>query len=224
MESKAAGPLTFSKIRPGFLHLPDTQEWRDRANEGRKHFKEQGIKNIFEVAGVHGKAWGIQGRFIYLRDNPAEQLYLGDGKTAGVISHYILYNVMKALPDEYFMVLEDDARFVDGWKEKIETALKDVPKDFDFLFVGSCCAEDKQPKRIKGDIYYYPHRPEHPDWYPQSGFCYIVAKKCLQHLIDTQRTTADPVDVGLIYRAFPKMKVYAILPRLADQGDTPLPR
>ncbi len=100
-----------------------------------------------------------------------------------------------------------------------------MPPDFDFLFVGSACAEDKEPVHVAGNVYHFPYRPEKPDYYPQTGFCYIVAKKCMQHLIDTQRDTGDPVDVSLIYKAFPQLNVYAILPRLADQGEkTFLPR
>ncbi len=231
-------------IKPILLYLPDTPEWVARWEEGKKHFAEQGIEDILEVAGVHAQAFGIQGTRRYMRDAYArfkhnhnntvptvmpkefmEQFYLGDGKTGGYISHYILYNVMKVLPDSHFLVLEDDARFLDGWRNHLEQALIDVPADFDFLFVGSACAMDKEPVHVRGDVYHFPYRPDKPDFFPQTGFAYIVAKKCIQTLIDTQRDCGDPVDVSLIYKAFPHLNVYAILPRLADQGEkTILPR
>jgi GR25 family glycosyltransferase involved in LPS biosynthesis len=131
---------------------------------------------------------------------------------------------MTALPYDYFMVMEDDVIFNEGWRKKLEQALKDVPNDFDFLFVGSACAEDKEPTNIKGDVWHFPKREGKADYYPQTGYCYIVAKKALPILIATQRDTADQVDVSLIYKAFPYLNIYAILPRLAEQNQTEIPK
>jgi len=81
-------------------------------------------------------------------------------------------------------------------------------------------AIDKEPVHVKGDVYEYPYRGEEKwNFYPQCGHAYIIAQKAMQTLIDTQRDVASPVDVSLIKYAFPKLKVYAILPRLADQGE-----
>lgn len=237
-------------IQPILLYLPDTQEWLDRWEAGKQHFEEAGLttstlfSKLIHVPGVHAAKFGIIGTHVYMRDAysrlrhsyngkelPArmpselkEQFKNIDGKIGGNLSHYILYNVMNVLPNKYFMVLEDDCRLSEGWQDKLQQALKDVPADFDFLFVGSCCATDKDPIHVKNDIYHFPHREDKPDFYPQSGHCYIVAKKAIPILLATQRDTADPVDVQLIYEAFPHLNVYAILPRLAEQGkDTLLP-
>lgn len=234
--NKKAKPI-FDKIMPILLMLPDTREWLGRFSNGNQHLFENNIYP-FIVPGVHAGKWGIKGTRFYLRDTwgrikhandgkmpdaPPEELinpyYMGDGKVGGYLSHYILYNVMAAMNYDYFMVLEDDCRFEDGWRDKLERALKDVPADFDFLFVGSSDAANKEPVNIKGDVWHFPHREGKPDFYPQTGFCYIVAKKALPVLLATQRDPSDPVDVSLIYKAFPYLNIYAILPRLANQGD-----
>lgn len=235
--------LLFGKIQPILLFLPDTQQWVDRWVNGRKHLDECGIKP-FHVAGIHAKEFGVTGtqycfvdqwrRYrhnytgkeipVLMPDELKEQWYIGDANVGGCLSHYMLYNIMSAMPAEHFLVLEDDCRFEEGWKEKLEQALKDAPEDFDFLFVGSACAEDKDPVRVKGDVYHFPYREDRPDWFPQTGFCYIVAKKALPTLIATQRTACINVDVQLIYEAFKYLNIYAILPRLSNQGQTHLPR
>lgn len=228
---------------PVLLFLPDTQEWIDRYEKGISHLNENGIYP-YCVAGVHGKSFGIQGTKRYMRDawtriknkyrdgkipsimpeELKEQFYIGDNHTAGCISHYLLYNVMLALPYNHFLVLEDDCRFIEGWRERFGRALQDVPKDFDFLFVGSSDAENKEPVKISGDVWHFPNREGKEDWFPQTGFCYLLAKKALSLLVATQRTASENVDIQLIYEAFPYLNIYAILPRLANQEKTYLPK
>lgn len=210
--------IQFSDINPIALWLPDAPEWVEQKEAAEKYWNEQGINNIFWVAGIHAHKWGITGTHIYLLDGrPEEQFKIGDKKVGGFLSQYVVYNVMNALPDSHFMFMETDCQFVDGWKEKLNEELKNVPEDFDFLFVGSCCAANKEPIHVAGDVYEFPPR-ENWTLYPQCGHCYIVAKKAVPHLIATQRDTANPADVSLIKYAFPQMKVYAILPRIAHQG------
>lgn len=206
-------------IKPIALHLPDTEEWVVRKKNAEVHFKEAGVKDLFWLTGVHAKKWGIQGRHIYLLDGkPEEQFYIGDGNVGNYISQYAAYLVMDALDYSHYMYLEDDCRFLDGWIEKLAEDLKDVPEDFDFLYVGSCCAMDKEPVHVKGNVYEFPYREDKWNYYPMCTHCYIVAKKAVPHLIATNRDTANPTDISLIKYSFPSMKVYAILPRLAGQG------
>lgn len=246
-------PIQAKSVFPILLFLPDTKEWLQKFLDALIYFTSQGI-HPFCVAGVHAVQWGITSRHFYMRDTwgrlihkygntlpnlmPDElknPYYIGDPKVGGIISHYILYNVMAAMPHDYFMVLEGDARFIDGWKEKLEAALKIIPPDFDFLYVGHSDAADKegvavlssagggapQGAEVEG-LYHYPHREGKENYYPMCGHCYIVAKKALPIILATQRGTSDPVDIQLIYDAFPHLNVYAILPRLADQPGTNL--
>jgi GR25 family glycosyltransferase involved in LPS biosynthesis len=240
--NKLAQPLIFSNysIMPIMLYLPDTQKWVDRYHSGYAHLTSHNIVPHC-VAGIHAEKFGIEGTRKYMRDawtrirskypnglpnvmpeELKEQYYKGQGSVGGYLSHYMLYNIMSAMKFEHFMVIEDDCRMVDGWREKLTQALKDIPSDFDFLFVGSSDAENKEPVKVSGDLYHFPHRQGKEDYYPQCGHCYIVAKKALPIFIATQRDTAEPVDIGLIFEAFPHLNVYGILPRLANQNGTQL--
>lgn len=228
-------------ILPILIYLPDTPEWVQRFKDGLAHFKEQGfIPYCFP--GIHSVKFGIQGTRKYMRDawtrirakytgeklpevmpeELKEQFKIGDGFYGAYLSHYMMYNIMMALPFEYFMVLEDDCRFLEGWQEKLQQALKDVPADFDFLFVGSSDTEGKEPVHIKGDVFHFPYRADKPDFFPMCGHAYIVSKRALPIMIATQRDTADPIDISLIYETFPLLNVFAVLPRLAIQENTNL--
>lgn len=207
-------------IKPILLYLPDDEVWEKEWREAQTYLASQGITDFYEIAGIHYN-WGISGRHIYLADGrPEEQFYIGDKKVAGNLSQYLCFSVMNAMNETHFMFMEGDVKFVDGWREKLEQALNDVPEDFDWLFVGSCCAKDKLPVHVKGDLYEFPYRGEEYKWhYPACSHCFIVAKKCLPHLIATNRDVASPSDVSVIINSFPKMRVFGILPRLADQGE-----
>ncbi len=212
------------EIKPVSIYLPDEQEWIDRDDMAKRVFEREGITDILWIAGVHTK-FGLQGRHIYLLDGrPEEQFYIGDKKVASFMTQYVVYSVMNVLPDTHFMFLETDCRFEKGWKEELEIAMQNIPPDFDFLFVGSSCAADKEPTQIKGHLYHFPYRGEaYWQFYPQGAHCMIIAKKCIPHLIATQRDVANPADVSLIRYAFKDLNVFAILPRLANQGNTVLP-
>lgn len=213
-------------IKPVSVFLPEDPEWMKEYERAKEYFSSQGIDDIHWVEGIHAQKWGLQSRHIYLLDGrPEEQFYIGIGTVGGFLSWYILFHVCKVMDFKHFLFLESDAEFMEGWRDKLIQSLEDVPEDFDFLFVGSCCAKDKEPVHIKGDVYEFPYRGEEKwQYYPQCGHAYIIAHKALQTLIDTQRDVAHPMDVSLIRYAFPKLKIYAILPRIATQGDkTDLP-
>lgn len=184
---------------------------------------------IIEVPGVHAAAFGIRGTRKFRGEDPYGDAflpvpedgtgYIGDGKVGGFLSHYILYVLMQSLDAPYYMVLEDDARFTDPhdfaqrtWREMLLQALNDVPDDFDILFVGSSDTYRKPTERIKGNVYEVK--------YPMCGHCYIASQKAAHILIATQRNAYAPVDINLMVNTFPQLKVYTILPRLAEQQGT----
>ena len=209
------------KIKPVMIFLPDEQIWMEQHQKAKIYLKEQGIHDCEYVAGIHGEKWGV------IATNTPEQFTHPDvGKTGGFLSYYILWNVLNYMPDQYFFVLENDVNFVNNWKIELEKALN-ACSDFDFMFVGSCCTEGKYPIKIgNSNVYEFPFRKDqkyHMHWYPQCGHAFIVNKKCVPHLIRTQRDVSNPHDVSLANFSFPNMKVVAILPRLADQLNTAIP-
>lgn len=224
---KGDGGIQFGNlyVKPIMIYIPDTPEWKERGEKGLKHFAEHGIENIFVMNGFHGEKWGIAGRHIYLADGkPEEQYYIGHGKVAGNLTQYMSFVVMDALPYTHFLSLEDDCRFKEGWKEKLDAELLNVPPDFDILFVGSCCCGGKMGIHVKGDVYEFPYRGGSKwNWYPQCSHALLIAKKAVPHLIATNRDVANPSDVSLVLNSFKDLKVFAILPRLAEQENTNLP-
>jgi hypothetical protein len=207
--------LTIDKIQPIAIHLYE-DEWPKWCAEADEYFKSQGLNNVYWMSGIHGEKFGIKAARPYLRDNPEQNWHLGAHTVAGFLSGYMIYVVAYSHPEwKYIMFMEEDCIFRDGWKENLEQALKDVPEDFDILYVGHCCTQGREATHIKGNVYEVK--------YPLCGHCYIIARKALPVLIENCRDACIPLDVLLFDYVHEKLKVYTIMPRLADQHGTELP-
>lgn len=204
-------------IQPIMLYLPDTEVWRNRYAEGKKHFEEQGIENIVTVHGIYGHGFGIMGTHLYEHDNPGGKHQIGIDRTAGFLSQYIVYNAMNILPNTHYLFLEDDSRFKEGWKEIVEQALKEIPADFDFLFIGSCCAYEIHKEKVGTNLYKFNYRQGTYMNYALCGNAYIVAKKAMPVILDTQRDAYVNADINLAVNTFRHLNVYIILPRPVEQ-------
>ena len=212
------------EIKPLLLYLPDEQVWVDRWNACKQHLEEQGITDYYSVAGIHGEKFGIAGTHYFELDNPGGKHMIGQKYTASFLSQYVMYSVANAMDYTHYLFIEDDTRFTEGWREKLQICLDLIPEDFDFLFVGSCCTEGKLKIDIGSGLYKYPQTNGYPARYPMGGNCYIISKKCLNHIIATQRDAYAPADINLAMHSFSEMEVYAILPRLVEQlGNEKLP-
>ena len=199
-------------IRPIVVVVPELQE-RTRFIEGE--LLKNGIKpDLFW--GFSSALSGLKTEHAYEVDNPGSGWKIGSKEVCTWITFYSLWQTMSFLPDQYFLQLEWDAKFHDDWRKKAELAMASVPADFDMLYLGSCCTEDKVKNKIAGNVYSV-------EW-PCCGHAVVIAKKCLRKLLSTQRKVYAPLDLSLIFHTFRQtgMKVYTVLPRIADQFSTDL--
>lgn len=187
------------------ITLPETPA---REAAARMHFLERGLSVDF-IHGIHAQTFGVIGTHTYELDHPGSGYVIGYKHTGLCLSHYMVWNACALLPDKYFLILEDDAKFEAGWKDRFDRAMLDVDPDFDILYVGSCNTVGKPQTKLTGEI----HMVE----YPMATHAYVVAKKAIPTLLETQRDIFAPIDIALILRTLPKLKVYTVLPRIVDQ-------
>lgn len=186
-------------------------ELPERAEKCRAHLRERGVVAEFLPA-IHAETFGILSWRPY-RDDYPNQGYLSPMSQVGcTLSHYMTWMVCANLPDEYFMILEDDARLNNQWKEDLEEAMNGL--DFDILLVGSSNTQDKPRTHLSGRV-----------WDVRYPFCthaYVINRRCLPFLLSEGRDASLKIDILLIKRIYPKLKVLTILPRLARQEGTDL--
>jgi hypothetical protein len=180
-------------------------------NKAERHFKERGLSVDF-FCGLSADVAGLSTVHTYELDNPGSGFRIGTKPTGIWISHWILLSALNLLPDKHFLVLETDANFHDDWNIRTAQALKDVPVDFDFLLIGSCCCAGKPQKHVKGEIF-------EVNW-PLCTHAYIISKKCIPFVLKTLRRIWAPIDIQLSLEVYPYLKTYTLLPRAVDQFDT----
>lgn len=212
--------LSGYKIRPFLMTVP---EFPEKTEAALKHFKEVGIvPELFPCFCAYNKlvapaepVCGLTTLHTYEVDNPGSGYHIGPKSVALCVSFQAFWIAASFMPDTHVLFLEWDALFHPNWRERTEQALKDVPPDFDFLFLGSCCCKGRPMKQVKGEV-----------WdvrYPQCNHAQIIAKKAMGTLLRTQRKIYAPADISLAFHAFPHLKVYTLLPRCVDQHDTFIP-
>lgn len=183
----------------------------------REHFKERGV-DAEMFFGLHATKIGVDTTLPYEVDGgPGCGFRMGPKPTGCWLSHRALWAALLLLPDQLFFVVEDDAKFPENWRERVERAVEDAGH-FDMLFVGSCCTQGKHRKHIAGDVY-------EVRW-PACTHGYIVRRTALETLITTQDEARcyAPIDISLGFHSFPRMsRVYTVLPRVLEQFDTYIP-
>lgn len=197
-------------IRPFVVVL---QEMPEKEKFIRNHFESVGFQ-AESFNGIHGVTSGFRTVFPYEADAPGSGWNIGTKPVATWLSFYMLYSALNLLPDTHFWLTEWDCKFPADWRNRAEKALQDVPPDFDFLFMGSCCCKGRPATHIKGEVW-------DVRW-PQCGHSTIVAKKAIPMVIRTQRKCYAPLDISMMLWTLPHLRVYTVLPRICDQFDTEL--
>jgi GR25 family glycosyltransferase involved in LPS biosynthesis len=175
------------------------------------HFTSVGLEDVEFFYGLHGEIAGLRTTHVYGLD--ADKDYIMGPKPIGIwLGHYMLWSHLARLPDEYVMILEVDAKFPPDWKLHMVDALSSLPDGFDFLFPGHCCLADTPKVHVAGNVW----RTEKA----QCNHCYIVRVGILPTVLSLIRRVWAPIDIQLMLEVLPKVRSFAIIPRLVDQFDT----
>jgi len=183
--------------------------------QAREHFAKVGLDDVAFYYGIHAKTAGLFTENTYEVDHPEEKFNMGPHGVGIYVAFRSLWSAMMLLPEDHFLVVEHDIIFRPDWKPRFEQAMKDVPADFDFLLLGHCCTVGRPQTKIKGEVWEVK--------YPLCNHAAVISKKCLKTLIEKCNRCWAPIDIQLFFEAFPHLKVYTLLPRLADQLNTTIP-
>ncbi len=189
-----------------------------RFNDTVAHLDELGIKwERFD--GMDNQICRLQSKDDFNVDRAGEKLQTKH--VAATLTHILLWQTMKYQPDESFVALEFDVRFVDGWEEKFDWAMKFLPDDWDLVYLGSCCCKDRETYPVEGDG--YAQTTLFDVRYPLCGHAIMYRKKCLETLLTVHQKINMPLDIAMHYLSLPKLRVYTILPSIVGQAGTYLP-
>lgn len=192
--------------------LPEDMEGILKA---REHFASVGLENVEFFWGINAKVAGLSTCHPYEVDSPGSGYRMGAKSVGTWLSHYMLWSSLLRSSEDKILIIESDAKFLPGWKEKLDAAMKIAPSNFDFLNIGPCCMESHERELVSGDVYSTDY-----------AFCthsYVIRRDCIMFLLKTMRKCWAPIDIQLTMECYPHLNTYAVFPRLVEQFNTVLP-
>jgi GR25 family glycosyltransferase involved in LPS biosynthesis len=148
---------------------------------------------------------------------------LNQGEVGCFLSHVTIYKMIKEHKWDKVLILEDDAKFCNNFQEEFDKALKNVPDDWDMIYLGQWNYDSlKNTKTISGktaalkenicDNIYSADRC----WLTHA---YAVRLKAVDYLIDNTKVLYSSFD-NVLADIQKDLKVYAIHPDLITQDGT----
>lgn len=194
-------PLTFC------LTTRRSARWEKSA----AHFQEISLP-VLRFYGPDGSVTGLTTLNCYEIDHPGSGYVMPPRQTGNFLAHYMVWQVCSFLAGDSFMVLEDDCRFRPDWRSNLQSALSVLPADWDMLLLGTCNCAHKPSDHLGANLYTVR--------YPHCTHAYMVRAKALPQLLERMQKVWAPIDLALAFDAYPHLRVYTVLPRLADQDGT----
>ena len=177
------------------------------------HLQERGYA-AYSWRGVDAAKMGLQTRFTHSLPDGTD--YNPPAKHVGLcLSHWMLWRelmVLRHFPEtefDHYGIMEDDVILDPNWKSMLDSAMADLPEDWDILFAGSCHVRTYNPTHYKGLL-----------WKCEKPNCthfYLVRAKALPVLIDACERIYTNIDWAIIEQALPKLNSFVVLPRIAGQ-------
>lgn len=201
---------------PGFT-AHERSELHERTLHRRtwhQHFAKRGLEPSY-FYGISGHRIGVCTAVSYAEPDRSFS-NIGPTPTGIWLSHRTVWAACLLLDDDEFLILEDDAKFPEDWRERFDRAFADVPADWDVIFAGSCCTLGLSRRHVGGELYELSGGPM-----CLHGYC--VRRKALLPLCEMvdEARVGQPIDTVLALHVLPRLRVYTILPRIIDQLDPP---
>ena len=190
------------------LTLKDTPKRREYAEQ---HFKQHSLDVEF-FEGINGKKFGLRTTIPYKDDNPdGSDYFIKQGRIGCLLSHYMLWQTLWHLPYEEILILEDDAFLCENFQERFLEFKKQLPDDWQYVFVGHCCLppEDYQLK-VTNNIITTTHAP-------MCTHAYMIKKSSIPVLLDTNHQAWAAVDIQIQKKTLKILKHYVFMPPLVEQ-------
>jgi GR25 family glycosyltransferase involved in LPS biosynthesis len=104
-----------------------------------------------------------------------------------MLKHFWVYKEILEKYD-YALILEDDAILSDNFSKKLDLYMKQLPEDYDMLFIGDGCNFHIESHRIVNNKYIYEKCLYPTSWggdgASRCSDSYIISKKCCNKLCE----------------------------------------
>lgn len=183
-----------------------------RLSATMQHLSSVGVTpTVFQ--GIDATQAGLHTIHTYDVDHPGSNYHIGPASIGACLTHFMAWKTFEYLDGDYFVAFEDDVRLASDWRSHFDTCFTRLPSDWDLFYLGSCCTKTS-------------HHVMDRLWRVSYAGCLhatAIRKKALPVLLTGLDKIWAPIDLFVALQAIPRLHVYAILPRIAEQASTKLP-
>jgi len=178
----------------------------------KKAFQESAKKAGIEATmfdGILGTRMGLIAKFPNTIECPGGNVMLNERALGCNMSHFILWHVLKYLPDEEFLIFEDDALIEPDFKEKFFPIYEKLPIDWQMAYVGWIRYGNDVPSLMVSEGLSIR--------IPTATHAYLVKKSVLEELCNCMMPFQSNIDLTIVHRLLPKIRYYVFDPSLVEQ-------
>ena len=165
--------------------------------------------------GLDAEVSGLTTKWNYDVDHPGTNCIMQPKAVSLYLGHLMIYQVCLILPGDAFLILEEDVRFKDDWKQRFDAAIGQLPDDWDLLYMGSCCTGGREHVPIAAGLF--------KTNYALCLHALVIRKKAIPVILEGCHKVYAPLDIAIILHCMPRLNTFVFIPRLADQRETILP-
>jgi GR25 family glycosyltransferase involved in LPS biosynthesis len=193
-------PFDYAGIKIDKRYLINLQTRPDRKKKTDILLKYLNIRDVKTIPAINGRLLGIDNKRV---GNP--------GIAACYLTWLSIFNVCYAEGYETVLMLEDDVLFQYGFKELLKENWKNVPDDWDMVWIGGYERYGIPGRNIAGNVYL----PKDM-W---GTHCMIYSKKGIEKIVRTLNNKPITADIDIeITRHIPDFNQYQFFPSIALQN------
>lgn len=196
-----------NKLKIFCITLKNTPKRKEYAE---RHFKEIGLDVEF-FEGIYGPEFGLKTIIPFDENDFGPKRYIKAGRIGCLLSHFMLWKVLQHSNYEEILILEDDVVLCENFQEKLEVIKNQLPENWDYVFVGHCCLQDKKFCSKISDGIFISLEP------PLCTHAYMIKKSTVPILIETNSQAWAAVDIQIQKKSLNHLNYYIFNPPLADQ-------
>lgn len=164
---------------------------------------------IMMFEGVLGSRLGLVPKFSNEFECPSQKIMLNENAIGCNMSHFMLWQVLKYMPEDEFFVLEDDAVLDVNFLDKFHSAYNELPEDWEMAYVGWLPNdEDRNPIVVNDQISIRTVSATH---------AYLIKKSILPRLCESILPFQSNIDLTIIHKVLPHIKYYVFDPSIVSQ-------
>ena len=205
----------------------NVSRYEDRRNYMENQFRKQKIKYVRYPAIDHKNISDLFLRNLKKQNLVKSVKYIVDNRKIGslacLLSHTNLWKKLNSEYEEkkYFVIMEDDAKICDNFKEEVNIALNNAPKDWDMIWLGY-----NEIKGKKISDYYFKPESGRLEGFNSQHHCYLIKNSAINKIINIIFPLPEIFITkdSILRDNFDKFKPYFYYKKLAYQDQVTFPK